>query len=199
MFLFLDPLKVARQWWGTVSLDKMDLIRQLELMDFLTNTIRNDCEWDDELIRHPRLMIELPPLLSARPLFESSFKSFFKSGPKNGHRNRHFRGRRSGSHSSRSWAHRFQRSGFAHLRFLKGVGATVLQRMHAVSAIYRSTFPHWVRYQNGLTKRCLLSSTSSKPISTKQHRKVETVPITNNPVKMLQWIWSHCDGITRLV
>ena len=27
------------------------LIRQLELMDFLTNTIRNDCEWDDELIR----------------------------------------------------------------------------------------------------------------------------------------------------
>ena len=61
------------------------LIRQLELMDFLTNTIRNDCEWDDELIRHPRLMIELPPSFSARPLFESSFKSF-QIRTQNGHR-----------------------------------------------------------------------------------------------------------------
>ena len=62
------------------------LIRQLELMDFLTNTIRNDCEWDDELIRHPRLMIELPPLLSARPFVRKLIQEFLQIRTQNGHR-----------------------------------------------------------------------------------------------------------------
>ena len=62
------------------------LIRQLQLMDHLTKTIRNDCVWDDELVQHPRIMIELPPLLSARPFVRKLIQEFLETRTSNGHR-----------------------------------------------------------------------------------------------------------------
>ena len=52
------------------------LVRQLELMDYLSQTIRRGGRWYGDVVEHPRVMIELPPLLSTRPYVRQMIKQF---------------------------------------------------------------------------------------------------------------------------
>ena len=54
------------------------LIRQLELMDCLSHTIRCGGHWRGDIVESPRLIVELPPLLSTRPYVRQMIKQFLQ-------------------------------------------------------------------------------------------------------------------------